>query len=133
MTDRQHIQQPEGSKVCGAACLAMVFGSTLDAAIERIGHRRGVRNREVIAALGTRAGSAKALLWRGSDRLPTECLIRAKGPKRLHHIVLHAEGKVYDPAWPVPAPSLGEWLGWLVQAGWRPVTFFPLKPEVPHA
>lgn len=122
-----HIQQPEGSKVCGAACVAMVLGLSLDAAIERIGHRRGVRNREVIAALGARAASARAQLWRNADTLPAECLIRAKGPKRHWHLVLRADGKVFDPAWPVPAPSLGEWLTWLTETGWRPVTFFPLR------
>jgi len=133
MTERQHIQQPEGSKVCGAACIAMVFGWSLDAAIERIGHRRGVRNREIIAALGTRAASAKAQLWRGPESLPPECIIRVKGPKRLHHVVLRAEGKVFDPAYSAPAPTLAEWLEFVIgKMGWRPVSFFPLHPGVPR-
>ena len=123
-----HIQQPEGSKVCGAACVAMALGLTLDAAIARIGHRRGVRNREIIAALGERAASAKAQLWRGPESLPPECIVRVKGQKRRHHVALVAAGKVYDPAYTKLAPSVGEWLDHVVRRmGWRPVSFFPLQ------
>jgi hypothetical protein len=130
MSELVHVQQPDGSKVCGAACVAMALGLTLDAAIERIGHRRGVRNREIIAALGARAASRKAQLWRGPDALPPECIVRVKGQKRRHHVALVSGGKVHDPAYAKPAPSVAEWLDHVVRRmGWRPVSFFPLKPE----
>lgn len=133
MAEVVHIQQPEGSKLCGAACVAMALGLSLEEAVARIGHRRGVRNWEIIAALGKRAASRRAKPWRGVVYKGAElhdCLIRAKAPGRYWHVVLFAGGRVHDPAWPVPAPSIGEWLSWLTKTGWRPVTFFPLTTEV---
>lgn len=123
----RHIQQPEGSSLCGHSCIAMALGLTLDQAIELIGHRKGVRNHEVIRALGPRALTSKSV---PPKRLAAPCLIRIKGPTaRWHHLVFYHDQKVYDPAYSVPAPTFAEWLQFLQLTGWRIVSVFPLSPE----
>lgn len=129
-----HIQQPEGSSLCGHCCVAMALGIELDEAIKRIGHRRGVRNYEVVKALGRACRStASEPLRRGMEttvRPPAPSVIRVKelaGRGRRHHVVLFAlDGKVYDPAWPKPAPTFLEWHEHLRAMGWRMVSFFRL-------
>jgi hypothetical protein len=122
----RHIQQPEGSSLCGHSCIAMALGLTLDQAVELIGHKRGVRNHEVIRALGSRALTRKSV---SPNRLTDPCLIRIKGPTARWHLVLYQDQKVYDPAYSVPAPTLAEWEQFLKQTGWRIVSVFPLRPK----
>lgn len=45
------VAQPEGSKQCGHACVAMLTGESLEKCIEVIGHTRGTRTKEIVKAL----------------------------------------------------------------------------------
>ncbi len=123
----RHIQQPAGSKLCGHSCVAMALGISLDEAVKLIGHKKGVRNYELIRALGHRAATKKAV---SPKKLTAPCLIRVKGEKRRHHVVLYEDKMVYDPAYSSPAPTFVEWETFLKAIGWRVVSVFPLRPVV---
>lgn len=122
----KHIQQPEGSKLCGHSCVAMVLGVSLDEAIEIIGHRKGVRNYEIIRALGTKAATKRSVR---PGVITPPCIIRIKGPKRRHHVALYAQGKVFDPAYALEAPDFDLWHDFIKEIGWRIVSVFPLNLE----
>ncbi|MGL4807470.1 MAG: hypothetical protein ACRC4O_01875, partial [Giesbergeria sp.] len=75
----KHVRQPEGSKVCGHCCIAMVCEISLEAAIARVGHQRAMRNREVIAALADCANTPKAVVAsRYKAMLPEPSIIRMR-------------------------------------------------------
>lgn len=101
----------------------MALRITLEEAIERFGHQKGVRNYEVIRALGARAKTSKAV---PGSQIVGPCIIRVKGPARRHHLTLFEDGKVHDPYFPLPAPNLQDWLDWTAKCGWRVVSTFPL-------
>ncbi len=124
----EHVLQPEGSMVCGSACVAMALGIPLEEAVSRMGHRRGVRNREMVAALGGRAAARRFVPWPGVPDVPPDSVVRTKGPKSRHHLVyLAPDGRLHDPGISVPAPSLSVWADWLSELGWRPVSYLPLR------
>ncbi len=104
-----HIQQPIGSKLCGHTCLAMALGISLEEACSRIGHRRAVRTKELVRALGEAAKSKRLTALR-SRTPPDPSILRMTWPNRQGHLVLLAGGKVYDPLYSAPAPSLQEWV-----------------------
>jgi hypothetical protein len=108
----------------------MALGISLEEAVARIGHRRGVRNREVVAALGSRPAALRFRPWPSPDGPSQESVIRAKGPRSRHHLVyLAPDGRLHDPEISVPAPGLREWLSWVGEIGWRPVSYLPLRPR----
>lgn len=121
---RIHIQQPEDSKLCGHSCVAMALGVSLAEAIKLIGHKKGVHNHEVVRALGSRADAKKFVL---PKTIADPCIIRVKGSKHRHHLVLYQNQMVYDPAYSAPAPSFAEWEAFIKAIGWRVVSVLPLK------
>lgn len=123
---RLHIQQPEGSSLCGHACVAMALGIELAEAVKLIGHKKGVHNHEVIRALGHRAATRRSC---PPTKLADPCIIRVKGNKHRHHLVLYQDEMVYDPAYSAPAPSFVEWENFVKAIGWRIVSVFPLRPR----
>ena len=90
------IRQPEGSNLCGQACIATVCGITLDSAIELI-HRKGkTRTADLKWALyckGIKCGERRV---RG---MPKEgsALLYWQSDSGAHWTVWH-KGKHYDPA-----------------------------------
>ncbi len=104
----------------------MALGISLKEAIEKIGHTKGVHNHEVIRALGHRAATEKSV---APTHLADPCIIRVKGPKHRHHLVLYQDSRVYDPSYSSPAPSFAEWEAFTKAIGWRIVSVFPLKPR----
>lgn len=106
----------------------MALGIRLEDAVAKMGHRRGVRNKEMVAALGERTLSRKFVPWPREGEPPPDSIVRARGKKGRHHLVyLAPDGRLHDPGISVPAPSLRAWAGWLSDLGWRPVSYLPLR------
>lgn len=125
-----HIQQPAGSALCGHSCIAMVLGISLDDSIKLVGHRHGVRNHEIIRALGGRCETKRSVSYRSGSTIPDPSIIRVKGQKSRHHVALYSGGQVYDPAFAKEAPSLSEWIKFVEeQVRFRIVSVFPLLAE----
>lgn len=100
------IQQPEGSSLCGQACVAMAAGVSLDRAIEVIGHSHGTYTRDVIAglrSLGIGCGDRLHRVSRKLPVLPQRCIVAMHSPRRrLEHWMLSWDGEMFDPEgrWP---------------------------------
>lgn len=123
--ETKHVQQPIGSSLCGHSCVAMALGMSLDEAIGLVGHRRGMRNHELVKALGGAALFQRSVRAVGPPFDPS--VMRVKGPRSRWHLVLYRGGAVYDPGLSFPIPSLAMWEDLMVkQRGWRIVSFFPL-------
>jgi hypothetical protein len=105
----------------------MALGIGLEDAIGRIGHRRGVRNKEMVSALGGRSASCRFVPLRGNGA-PRDSILRVRGPGGRHHLVyLAPDGRLHDPGISVAAPNVQTWLEWLSELGWRPVSYLPLR------
>lgn len=102
----------------------MVKRISLSEAIEIIGHEKGVRNYEVVKALG-KSGKFKRAT-KDLKKLPDICLLRIRWePGRKHHIVLKS-GKIYDPLYEKPAPNFQKWYEFIKKHGGRVVSYFEL-------
>lgn len=98
------VRQPEGSRLCGQACVAMLLGISLDGAVELVGTRRGLRARQIVEALRTgsvhpgprimgapphdKRTALVTLLW--TERRRANHFNRVK-----HQVVLH-RGRIFD-------------------------------------
>jgi hypothetical protein len=94
-----HVHQPQGSALCGQACLATVAGLTLDEACYLVGHRAQTGPWEIAAALGALGFE----LWprlRGGAAPPPDVtgLLDLRGGSGGHVVVLDGTGRVLDPA-----------------------------------
>jgi hypothetical protein len=110
----QLVLQPEGSSLCGQACVAMAAGVSLEAATKAVGHgkERGTYTREIIAALralNISCADRCRRIGRVKSFLPPRGLIVISRPKKegrrrrsLFHWMLVWDGVVYDPGgcWP---------------------------------
>lgn len=109
------VLQPDGSSLCGQACVAMAAGVSLKRAIEAVGHekKRGTYTREVIAALRSldiQCADACRKVSRKRPVLPRRGLVvihrpKLEGRRRSNqwHWLLTWDGKIYDPSgweWP---------------------------------
>lgn len=96
-----HIKQPEGSSLCGQACIAMISNVSLDRAIEVVGHKSATRTKELVSALktlGINCDSRLRICKRNMPILPKRCIIamRNKSYKRGHWVVMW-DGVMFDP------------------------------------
>ena len=106
------ILQPEGSHLCGQACIAMAASVSLKRAIEAVGHERGTNTRDVVAAfaaLGIGCSSRLVRISRKRPTLPARAIVVIHRPaveyerRNPHwHWMLTWDGKIYDPGgrWP---------------------------------
>lgn len=97
MAEFTHIEQPTESHLCGQACVAMCLGITLDEAIERIGHNRSTRTREIVTALGAVAAERRLVARRAE---PEDALLKVTwaGRPRRSHWVIRRGCTIHDPA-----------------------------------
>jgi len=94
------IYQPDGSNLCGQACVATVLGITLDEACDLVGKRglTGTRHiRPALAKKGFRIGPRQTLKDKQSLRMYM-ARVRWKGRKHSHWVVLTEDGRVFDPS-----------------------------------
>lgn len=94
--------QPKGSNLCGQTSMAMIFGITLDAAIELYGSRASTRTKqhvEVLRGHGYVVPTERLYRFLNFEDLPDLCMLHAHRMKRpgwLHWMVWHRH-RVFDP------------------------------------
>ncbi len=122
-----HVRQPSGSRLCGHSVLAMIRGVPLEKACEMMGHKRGTRTRELVAALGSQALYQRLVVIgrRPLLDLPDPCVLKVKWKKGSHY-VLRAGTAVHDPEFP-RAVDLLFWTGWVSQAEGRITSYLPVR------
>ncbi len=102
------VRQPEGSSLCGQACVAMAAGVSLDRAIKMVGHSKGggTHTWEIVKALrklGLRCSDRCRRISRNRPEYPPKAiLVVRKNGRGLYHWVYCEDGVVYDPEekWP---------------------------------
>jgi hypothetical protein len=91
------VKQPEGSKLCGQTCLAMILEIPLEDAIVLVGHSKGTKTRELAQALKLWGLRTTGKLVR-RPKIPEYCIAKIPRPRgRNWHWVVYWEGKRYDP------------------------------------
>lgn len=105
------IRQPEGSELCGQACVAMAAGVSLKRSVEAFGHRRATSTREVVNALrhfGLSCADRLTRLSRARPNIPRRAIVvihrpAVEGERRSKwHWMISWEGQIFDPGgrWP---------------------------------
>ena len=91
------VEQPQGSKLCGQTCLAMILEIPLSDAIVLVGHDKGTRTQELVKALKLCGLRTTDALVRRSN-IPEHCIAKIPKPRGNNwHWVVYWEGKRYDP------------------------------------
>jgi hypothetical protein len=118
------VRQPEGSSLCGQACVAMVAGVTLDESVSAVGHKHGTYTREIVKALralGVPCPDRLRRVSRVRPVLPQRAIVAVvkwatrpdgKRKQRRAHWMVAWDGVIYDPedSW----PALYERNGWTI-------------------
>lgn len=102
------VEQPEGSRICGQCCVAMVAGIPIDEAINTVGKRGSTTWKDLRGALRTLRVEFGDLHRGWPDKRNTSIIKIQFNPRQRHFIVLHS-GFIFDPC------------GWIVK-----VDDFPL-------
>lgn len=109
----RHIVQPVDSSLCGQCCIAMAAGISLSEAIKTVGHKRGTRTKEVVAALRALGINCEEKLVRISRKkpvLPKRAILAIGNHKRKrYHWMLSWDGELFDPGDSWPRHYNGEW------------------------
>lgn len=93
------IKQPEGSKLCGQTCVAMVTGCSLDESIAAIGHKRGTcwsELRDAIIHFGCQADQ-KLTRVKSLAEMPELCIARVYWDRKQSHWIVRFGVHVFDP------------------------------------
>lgn len=120
------VRQPEGSNLCGHACLAMVLGLDLDAACKQMGHKRKTYTRELVAALGDHADGTRLHPLKKGTAIPLFCVLKVTWKRDHGHFVVYKAPDVYDPEALTPV-SFGLWRDWVARHGGRVTSFLRLR------
>ena len=103
----RHIRQPAGSRICGQACLAMLAGIALEEAVRVVGHRRGTKTREILAALDKlgvpHAPRLRPIRGGQVIKVPSLLVVRFGQRRGSWHWVVLNGVDMLDPALEVPA------------------------------
>ncbi len=106
------ILQPEGSELCGQACVAMAAGVSLKSAIEAVGHKHSTSTADIAKALRFFGLTCPDRLVRISRKRPLSTpramlvihrpAVQHEGRNSKWHWMLTWDGKVMDPGgrWP---------------------------------
>lgn len=97
------IRQPLGSNICGHCCLAMVADTTLETALNLIGHEDPVSTKEMVTALRTlniNCGDKLKIVHKNTI-LPKKAIIRVTYPNKNRtkyhwHWVAYENGYIFD-------------------------------------
>ncbi len=101
------LKQPEGSKLCGHTCVAMIGNTPIDFIVELIGHRRGTTAKDiakVLRHLGFQCPDRRVLGVPTSGvalvtvRYKPGHVPNTKGAKWWSHWVLYFHGSYYCPS-----------------------------------
>jgi len=106
----RHIQQPEGSNLCGQAVVAMLGNMTIDEAIELLGTKGRTTTKvivEAVRALGFKCGDRlkRFSKYRG---IPEFCIINVgfDKPRGSHWVIWDGKDQLfYDPSFAYPVDA----------------------------
>jgi hypothetical protein len=118
----KHIRQPEGSSLCGQACLAMYLDIPLEESIRLFGSRGGTRTPQLVRILRSFEISCPDRLVRRTCAapLPLNCITKSCSPDRKHsHWMLYSNGILYDPC--------AREAGYCNAPGWEITSYLPLE------
>jgi hypothetical protein len=94
----KHVRQPQGSSLCGQACIAMLLRCSLIEACSIVRRSGGTKTEDLARALRKRGFPVNDRLspWRGA--LPERAVlkVRFQGRARFHWVLAH-KGLVFDP------------------------------------
>lgn len=108
----KHVLQPLGSRLCGQACLAMLLGITLADAVDRIGHRKATKTKELLRVLREEGYEPEGRLkWKkaGPPKTGTLLLSIRRPPLNWKHWAVMEDGVIYDPVYGVGPYPLAFW------------------------
>jgi hypothetical protein len=101
------VLQPEGSDLCGQACVAMVAAVSLRRAIEATGHEHATTTGDVVGALETLGIECHGKLVRLSRKrpnIPTRAMVHicrseviSERRRAASHWMVSWDGKIFDP------------------------------------
>ena len=105
ITTRFHVRQPDGSSLCGQACVATILGIDLEQAITLVGHSHGTKPRELSETLRKHGLPCfvRRVRYTGGT-LPTKAFLALSTPgtRSRYHWALLDDGIVYDPSLVTP-------------------------------
>lgn len=100
------VRQPNGSSLCGQACVAMVANITLEESIRRFGSRGGTYTRQLVEVLRDLGIETEDRLTRvtKSVRPADPSIVKISGDAdwrktRWTHWTVYHGGRFYDPSW----------------------------------
>jgi hypothetical protein len=93
------VRQPPNSNLCGQACIATIFGITLEEAIKAVGKKGKTYGSDLRRAIQSLGGDATAMVRVKNEHVvPAGTgIIKFKQGKAGHFVVFN-KGKYYDPA-----------------------------------
>lgn len=95
------VTQPNGSPLCGQACVAMLLGVTLEESIQKMNRVRGTTIKHLIAALSHKYRFNQHRLTRICHAdiylLPSLAILRVRWNPKESHWVVKCGDYVYDP------------------------------------
>lgn len=108
------VLQPEGSGLCGQACVAMAASVSLKRAIKAVGHSRGTDTKDLVFALsklGVPCSGRLVRISRKRPNIPPRAIIHINVTNEQRddsHWMLNWDGKIIDPGarWP---EGYGKW------------------------
>lgn len=96
------IRQPKNSYLCGQSSIATIAGITLEESIKVYGHNKSTnmpQHKKALESLGFSTGKLIKADNRKSYNLPHLSIVRLeKIGRNMGHLVVHCDGKFYDPA-----------------------------------
>ena len=108
----RHVLQTPGTRVCGQACLAMLFGLSLRDTIDLVGHRHGTKTKELLRHMRAWGLRPENKLRRKKAGPPCQgifLLSVRKPPTNWRHWAVMENGVVYDPTYGVGPYPLQFW------------------------
>lgn len=96
------IKQPAKSKICGQCGIAMVADISIEESIKLYGHSHSTNMSEhikILGKLGIKTNKIIKVDNRKKYHLPSLSLVRLqKVGRQMGHLVVHKDGKFYDPS-----------------------------------
>lgn len=121
----RYIRQPDGSSLCGQACVAMLIGIGMAKVVLSTGKTRGTNLKDLLPLLKTKYHINQARLQRVTNNhwLPDLALLKVTWHKGSHWVIKNSE-MIYDPGSGII--GLDEYKDYIAHRG-RITSFLSLK------
>ena len=115
--------QPEGSSLCGQACVAMLAGITLEESIKVFGSRAGTSTKQVVEALrslGVKCADGLTRITKSRGKSEACMVVQHFDGAKHTHWVVYLNGLYYDPSIGIIFPGYPDFV--------RETSFLEIKP-----